>query len=427
MSGGAAGEDAAPPDIPTEPRRLRQAHQLDQGTPPVNHLVRSPARSLRRGLQITAVGVVAAIVWALVVPGATPPAAGIGVSLQIDAPSGYDAQRVCRKKPLPGTVALARWLQRSYPATGSMGTIRGCGVGGTSEHKDGRAFDWAADVAKPKAKKAAYDFIAKALATDAAGNKHALARRLGIMYFIYHDTIWASYRDFAPRPYLNSGCRTKKKCSRSLRHLNHVHISLGYAGAAAQTSWYRARNVASVPVLFPGTKQLDPDNTAVTRLTVPATGAVVTSSYVLKAGVTYRMVATGTVRYATGQVGDAHCVRGVPGSDPAWSPSDRLPVDLPVRRANGWSGGWGNDSPGSEHEDSPTALPVATTHGLVLSGRLRWGTECRPDHTYEAWYTPAINHKLTLKYVDAKASDNAGTLTVYVARDDITAASLARK
>lgn len=351
------------------------------------------------------------------------PVAALGWSAQVDAPSGYDAQSVCRKAPLPGTVALARWLQRRYPATGSMGLVRGCNVGGTSEHKDGRAFDWAADVARPATKRAAYDFIRKALATDAAGNEHALARRLGIMYFIYHDTIWASYRDFAPRPYLNSGCKTKARCSRSLRHLNHVHISLGYAGAAAQTSWYRSRNVPSLPVLYPGTNQLDPDLTAVAALTVPATGQVVTSSYVLKAGVTYRMVATGTVRYASGAVGDAHCV----AADTGWLPADRLPLELPYARVASWPGGWDEDEPGSDHEDSANALPLPSTHGLTVAGGLRWGDACRSDHTYEAWYTPLVNQKLMLKYVDAVASDNTGDLSVYVARDDIVAKSLARK
>ncbi|MCX6396961.1 MAG: hypothetical protein NTV23_10785 [Propionibacteriales bacterium] len=351
----------------------------------------------------------------------------MGWSAQVDAPAGYDAQRTCRSTPQPGTAALARWLLRSYPSTGSMGMIRGCGVGGTSEHKDGRAFDWAADVARPATKRAAYDFIRRALATDSAGNTHALARRLGIMYFIYNDTIWASYRDFAPRAYLNSGCATRAKCSRSLRHLNHVHISLGYAGAAAQTSWYRSRNVPSLAVRYPGTNQLDPDLTAVTKLTVPATGTVVTSPYALKAGVTYRLVATGTLRYADGTRGDAHCN----AADPAWLPTDRVPIELPPTgpfRTFDWHGGWGgSDQAGSEHEDSPSNLPTLATHGLTFAGGLRWGDVCRADHTYEAWYTPAVNQKLMLKYVDAAPADNAGNLTVYVARDDITAGSLVRK
>lgn len=376
----------------------------------------------------TATGAAGVLLLALVVPGPAAPVAALGWSPTVDAPSDYDAQRTCRKTPQPGTVALARYLQRTYPATGSMGMIRACGRGGTSEHKDGRAFDWAADVKKPAARRAAFDFIRKALATDAAGNRHAIARRMGIMYLIYNDTIWSSYRDFQPRPYLNSGCRTKKKCSRSLRHLNHVHISLGYAGAAAQTSWYRSRNVLSLPVLFDGSTDLDPDDTAVSPvLTVPATGAVRASTFTLKPGVTYRFVATGTVRYGavgSGQVGDANCVAGPDG----WVPTDRLGGGLGrTGRSSDWPWGWDGVQEGSDHEDSPSQLPVLTTHGLVLAGALRWGDVCRADHTYEAWYTPLVRQKVVLAYVDAVRSDNAGTLSVYVARDDITAASLARR
>lgn len=385
------------------------------------HLAPRPSRRVTRS---TALGAAGVLLLALVVPGQQAPVAALGISVQIDAPADYEAQTSCRKAPRPGTVALAQWLRRAYPVTGSMGLMRNCRTGGASEHKDGRAFDWAADFRKKKTRKAAYRFIRRALATDSAGNEHALARRMGIMYMIYNDTIWASYRDFAPRPYLNSSCKTKRKCSRTLRHRDHVHISLGHAGAAAQTSWYRSRNVPSVPVLYPGTRKLDPDSTALTSIEVPATGALVTSRFLLRAGVTYRFVSTGTVRYAAGAVGDAHCIAAGGG----WQPTDRLPLDLPLLRSSGWSGGWGHsDPPGSEHEDSGSALPLPSTHGLVLAGGLRWGDSCRGDHTYESWYTPLVNQRLQLKYVDAKASDNSGSLTVHVARDDITAASLVRR
>lgn len=357
----------------------------------------------------------------MVPPTASAARYAAGFSPLVDEPAEYVGQTTCARSPMPGTVALSRWLQRTYPVTGSLGTMRACRVGGHSEHKDGRAFDWAADVRRKKQRRAAYDFIRKALATDAAGNAHALARRMGIMYLIYDDTIWASYRDFAPRPYLNASCKTRKHCSRTLRHLNHVHISLGLAGAAAQTSWYRARGVASLPVLHPGTKELDADATAVTGLTVPATGATVSSSYLLRAGVTYRLVATGTVRPANGGVGDATCTTDAGGTQP----TPRGPVVLPPV-AGGWSGWDWRHHEGSDHPASPWAPPTPETSGLLVNGALRWEGDCRPDHTYEAWFTPATSQRLQLRYADPQPADNAGTLTVYVARDDITRASLAR-
>jgi len=366
-------------------------------------------------------GLVVALVLGTLVS-TTPAARAIGSSAVIDAPAPYDGQVTCAHEPEPGTVALAGWLMSTYPATGSMGMMRACGAGGRSEHKDGRAFDWAADVRRKAQRRAAYDFIHKALATDEAGNAHALARRMGIMYLIYDDTIWSSYRDFAPRPYLNSGCKQRKKCSRTLRHLNHVHISLGLAGAAAQTSWYRDRNVPSHPVLHQGTNELDADATAVTGLDVPATGASVASAFLLRAGVTYRLVATGTVGTdQTGGVGDPNCVAGVEGDTLA----PRGPLTAPV---TGWTGpfsGWGHRE-GSVHPASPYALPVAETRGLLVAGALRWEGECQADHTYETWFTPATTQPLQLQYADATPADDTGTLTVYVARDDIARSSLKR-
>jgi hypothetical protein len=303
-----------------------------------------------------------------------------------------------------------------------MGMMRACSIGGRSEHKDGRAFDWGADVAKPRTRRAAYSFLRRVLTTDAAGNPHALARRLGIMYLIYNDTIWSSYRDFAPRPYLNPACKTRATCSRTLRHLNHVHISLGYAGAAAQTSWYRARKIASLPVLHPGTDELDADETAVTGFSVGASGATASSSFSLRPGVTYRIVVTGTVAYEAGQSGDANCTW--PTGSTTFTPAPRgTPLDPNPAPSTGWDDPWGTHE-GSEHPQSPAAAPLTTSHGLLLAEALRWEDGCHADHTYEAWYTPSVKEKLQLRYADDRPGDNTGTFTVYVARDDITRSSL---
>ncbi len=364
---------------------------------------------------------------------AGPRADALGYSPLVDEPARYEGQVTCTSSAQPGTLALARYLLARYPVTKSMGIMRACGTGSTSEHKDGRAFDWGADVKRTETKSAAYHFIRAALATDAAGNRNALARRLGIMYLIYNDTIWSSYRDFEPRPYLHASCKAKATCSRSLRHLDHVHISLGYGGAAAQTSWYRQRNVPAKPAFYPRTGQVDPDNTAVTPgFNVPATGQLVESPYVLRAGVTYRVVVTGYVRYGPGSaIGDANCNRAEDG----WTyvPTDRGPLpEPPPAEPDPWSGdwgdgGWGGATAGSDHAASPGARPVATTHGLILHKMLRWEGGCRLDHTYETWFSPTINQRLALRYVDTDLTDNSGYFRVYVARDDITLTSLVKK
>ncbi|HEX2895531.1 MAG TPA: hypothetical protein VHO29_16130 [Marmoricola sp.] len=350
----------------------------------------------------------------------SPDAGAIGVSATVDAPSPYEGQITCTKSPQPGTVALATWLMKTYRVTGSMGMMRACSSGGRSEHKDGRAFDWKADVRRKATRRAAYDFIRKALATDDQGNAHALARRMGIMYIIYNDKIWSSYYDFRPRTYLNASCKRIRKCSRTLRHLDHVHISLGYAGAAAQTSWYRSRGIPSLPVLYPGTDELNPDETAVTPLTVPADGTVTSSTFSLRAGVTYRIVATGTTPYEPGQpVGDANCSAAADGSGPAPTPRGTpvTPVPLP-----GLTTGW--NTAGSRHPASPYAAPTTDTHGLLVNGSLRWEGGCQTDHTYEAWFRPDTKQRLQLQYADAVPGDDTGSFTVYVARDDILRSSL---
>jgi hypothetical protein len=153
---------------------------------------------------------------------------------------------------------------------------------------------------------------------------------------------------------------------------------------------------------------------------VRATGAPVSSPFLLRAGVTYRIVATGSVRPGAPAVaGDANCT----STGPAYSlaPRGTLTTPLPL-----WTGGrtswWSRE--GSTHAASPYAVPVSETQGLLVNGALRWEGGCQADHTYEAWFTPATPQRLQLQYADANPADNTGAFTVYVARDDITRASL---
>ena len=93
------------------------------------------------------------------------------------------------------------WLQAHYPGSGSLGISRSCKDGGVSEHKEGRAFDWAVSVYSARDRAYVADFMARLFATDAEGNTDALARRMGIMYLIWNDQIYSSYYGFRARPY----------------------------------------------------------------------------------------------------------------------------------------------------------------------------------------------------------------------------------
>ena len=159
-----------------------------------------------------------------------------GAASQIEDYSGYEPQTKCHPKPRAGTKVLGRWLVKKIGGGGGA-TGRACG-GGASEHKDGRAVDWTLDATSPADRKLARAFLAAAFATDAAGNPAALARRMGIMYVIWNDRFYAAYEQFQPQAYLSSSCRSKKKCSKTLRHRDHMHVSLSKAGAKGLTSFY---------------------------------------------------------------------------------------------------------------------------------------------------------------------------------------------
>lgn len=166
----------------------------------------------------------------------------------VDGYATYQPQKSCVRKDKPGTLALGQWLAARGGTYG--GTLRDCSSGGSSEHKDGRAFDWTLDAKSIDDQATAEAFITEAFADNESGDTDALARRMGIMYVIWNDRIYSAWYGFEPRPYLNSGCRTRKACPVTLRHRDHVHVSLSNAGAQAQTSWY-----AQQPITAPTTRQ----------------------------------------------------------------------------------------------------------------------------------------------------------------------------
>jgi hypothetical protein len=302
----------------------------------------------------------------------------------IDGYSGYEPQAGCTSSAGPGTEYLLRWLVGQYPGTGSSGTLRPCSTGGASEHKDGRALDWAVDAARPEQAFQAERFLERIFAPDRAGNTDALARRMGIMYVIWDDHIYSAYRDgFAKRAYTTGICAKPADCSKTTRHRDHVHISLSRSGAAAQSSFYRQRDVPSVPVLLPGTRQIDPVSTAVVKLTVPTDGSIVNAGFKVTRGATYRLVGDGLYREGPGSdVADAAC---------RWS-----------------SAGW-----------------VPQSSGLLVNGTSPWSSPCDGRHTHEAWYQAKRTAFLKVRVGDDQPGDNEGSLSFYLLREDLAARTVA--
>jgi len=197
----------------------------------------------------------------------TPKAAGLPlgspfigkyVGTEIEGFARYEGQSTCDPTPKAGTLALRDLLLSRYPSTKSLGVSRSCDVGGQSEHKEGRAFDWGADVTNAADVAAVNDFLDALFATDAAGHKHALARRMGIMYVIWNQKIWGAYD-------MTAGWRTYEGDN---PHTDHVHISLSWAGGRGQTSYWSGSIVAGLPDGLPRpprTTTTRPPRTTTTR------------------------------------------------------------------------------------------------------------------------------------------------------------------
>ena len=69
------------------------------------------------------------------------------------------------------------------------------GKNSASLHAEGRAVDWHLDAARPADRREARRLIDLWLATDRAGNEHALARRMGIQEIIWNCRSWWSGSD----------------------------------------------------------------------------------------------------------------------------------------------------------------------------------------------------------------------------------------
>lgn len=152
----------------------------------------------------------------------------------------YQPQHYCSPAAKPGTQVLRAWTVRTFG--GGAGAIsRACTGHSVSEHKEGRAFDWTLDATRPADRARAMAFKAKLFATGTSGQPAALARRMGVMYLIWNDHIYAAYDRFQPRPYLNAACKSLRTCSKTLRHRDHLHVSLTRDGGWGRTSWYAGR------------------------------------------------------------------------------------------------------------------------------------------------------------------------------------------
>lgn len=155
---------------------------------------------------------------------------------------GYDNAKRCLKRPMPGMVALEEWLAMN--AKGQSWGIMRCeklSKSNYSLHAEGRALDWHLDANAPADRREARRLIDLLLATDRAGNPHALARRMGIQEIIWDCRSWWSGAE-GMAPY--SVCFTEKGRRRkgvngTAAHRDHIHFGLNRAGGRKRTSFWR--------------------------------------------------------------------------------------------------------------------------------------------------------------------------------------------
>lgn len=195
-----------------------------------------PPSSFRSRSRLVIAATAAVLALATGVASATPPLAP-AFGPQIDPYARYEGQSTCSPTDKPGTQALRDLVLAAYPATASISISRACSGSDTSEHKEGRAWDWRVDRYKPADDASARELLGWLLATDRYGNPAANARRLGIMYMIYDRKIW-----MAARP--ADGWRDYTGSS---PHTDHVHFSLSWDGANKLTSYWRTAAPATTP------------------------------------------------------------------------------------------------------------------------------------------------------------------------------------
>ena len=169
-----------------------------------------------------AAGAQAAAVADPVAPEAAPAA--------VEGFAPYLPQVSCDPTVKPGLDALRSTLLATYGGR-DLGVTRGCDIGATSEHKEGRAWDWGLSAAVPAEKALAEQFLTWLLAPGPNGMAAYNARRLGVMYVIWDGRIWSSYR----------AAEGWRAYTGGESHSDHIHISLAWTGAMKRTSWWTGR------------------------------------------------------------------------------------------------------------------------------------------------------------------------------------------
>ena len=219
--------------------RAHEATALAVRRPPPGRLLVAMGLTAAAAAAVLLPSVNAAAPAAPAAPVALPgPRLPTGLPAQVEDLAAYVQQVSCDPTAKPGAVKFGNLLRTTYPGT-SYSVGRDCGADGmASEHYEGRAVDWFVSVRTPAQAARAQQLINWLLAPDSQGRPYANARRLGVMYMIWNNRIWGSYRAAEGwRPYGSCATRTAPGDDTTC-HRNHIHFSLSWAGAMGRTSFW---------------------------------------------------------------------------------------------------------------------------------------------------------------------------------------------
>ncbi|MEP6762273.1 MAG: hypothetical protein ABJA93_13030, partial [Sporichthyaceae bacterium] len=170
----------------------------------------------------------------------------------IDPYSSYETENTCSPTPKPGVTAYRDLLIRTY-GTRWNNISRACSAS-VSGHEEGRALDWGSLASDATQKAEAAALFGWLFATDAYGNKHAMARRLGIQYIQYNNMMWRSYNASAgwqPQMIGGKACSTYGSTYKTTCHRDHIHTSFSWNGAWKRTSFFAGSVVCPAPPAQP--------------------------------------------------------------------------------------------------------------------------------------------------------------------------------
>lgn len=173
-------------------------------------------------------------------PAAATPVLPIAVPPTYDVAATYEGQAQCDPTPKPGAQRVSDLIKATYGQDQTVWIPRGCGIGGQSEHKEGRAIDWMVSVRLAQQRANAEAFLNWLLGPDQFGTPYGNAIRMGVMYIGWNDRIWRGYETAKGWAELKGCFSRPAPGSDNDCHRNHIHISLTWDGATGTTSLWDA-------------------------------------------------------------------------------------------------------------------------------------------------------------------------------------------